>query len=211
MQNSSIFNKLKRKNVNTDKIVEEALIKPELIKDLVKGLSSEEAKVKFGSGKVLKLISEKEPEKLYSHFDSIKKFLDHENKILKWTAIIILGNLASVDKKNKVKEIVDTLVSFLHEEKMITANNSIMALGHIAKEKKELRDEITEELLKVEDCKYDTDECLRIALGGVIDAISLYYPEIEGGSEEVLKFVKKQLKSERKSTKKKAEMFLKKY
>ncbi len=172
-------------------------------------LSSEDPKIKYGCAKNLLAIAKENPDELYPHFDYFAKLLDNENKILKWMAIDIIGHLAKVDKEKKVDRLMVKLFELLNTGKLITANHAVAALTDIATVKPEYQRKITDELLKVENYTYDTDECHNIVIGKVIMAIMPYFGQLED-RETVIKFVERQTKNKRNSTRKKAEQFLKK-
>ena len=64
-----------------------------LIPQLLEGLNHDNANIKFGSDKILRLISEQKPALLYTYFDVFVNRLDSENTILKWGAIIIISKI----------------------------------------------------------------------------------------------------------------------
>ena len=172
-------------------------------------LQSDSAKVKYCCAKNLIAIAKENPARLYPHMDTFVKLLDGENNVLKWTAIIIIGNLARVDKEKKVDKLIGRLVGFLNAGKLITANNAIMSLASIAIAKPQYQKQITEALLKVEHYDYDTDECRNIAIGKVIEAIGLYFSQLQD-RKAVVEFAQRQTENTRNATRKKAERFLKK-
>ncbi len=178
-----------------------------MIKKYLSNLSSDKPKVKYPTAKRLIAIAEKNPHALYPHMTFFVKLLKSENNILKWTAIDIIGYLSRVAKKNRVDKLFNVLIGFLHNGKLITANHAIAALTHIALSKPEYQDKITCELLKVENCKYDTEECRNIAVGKVVQALGTYIKQSKH-DPQVLEFVKRQTASSRSATRKKAEKFL---
>jgi len=178
----------------------------------LKDLSSEDPKVKYACSKNLLLTAKDNPNKLYPYIDFFVKLIENENNILKWTAIDIIGFLSKVDKGKKIDKLIDKLFSLLNTGKMITANHAIKALGNIALTKPEYQEIITNELLKVEQYNYDTDECRNIAIGNVIIAIDSYFGQLENKKvkKAIIEFIERQTKNTRNATKKKAEQFLKK-
>ena len=58
-------------------------------------LSSNDPKIKYGCAKNLLVAAKENPAEIYPHLDFFVKLLDSENRILKWTAIDIIGYLAS--------------------------------------------------------------------------------------------------------------------
>jgi hypothetical protein len=176
----------------------------------LKDLTSNNPKVKYACAKRLTVLAELNPGRLYPRLDFFINMLDHENQILKWTAIDIVGHLTESDKIKKIDRILKRLFGFLNAGKLITAGHAITALAGIATAKPKYRGKITNELLKVEHYKYDTDECRNIVIGIAIKAIGPFFAELKD-RKTVIDFVKRQLKNRRHATQIKAEQFLKKY
>ena len=174
-----------------------------------KDLFSDNTKIKYGAAKRLVALAAREPRKLYPYFVFFIELLDHENQILKWTAIDVVGHLAESDKIKNLDRILKRLFGFLNAGKLITAGHAITALAGIATAKPRYRGKITNELLRVERYKYDTDEYLNIVIGIVINAIGPFYAVLKD-KRVVIAFTKRQLKNRRNATRKKAEQFLKK-
>jgi hypothetical protein len=172
-------------------------------------LSSKDPKVKYAAAKRLAVLAELNPGKLYPRRDFFIGMLDHENQILKWTAIDIVGRLAESGKMKNIERILKRLFAFLNAGKLITAGHAVQALAGIAAARPKTQGRITRELLKVERFQYDTAECRNIAIGIVIEAIGPLFAELKD-KKPVIGFVKRQLKNRRPATRKKAERFLKK-
>jgi len=177
------------------------------INELISNLASENANLKFTSSKALIQISEDNPEKIYPNLQDFVALFENENNIIKWTGIIIIGNLAKVDKGKKIDKIMPKLFQLLNNGKMITAGNATEALAKIALAKPELQGKITSELLKVEKYQYDTKECNNIACGHVINAFILY---LKKPDKKVIKFLERQTKNSRRATAEKANNYLNK-
>jgi len=173
-------------------------------------LSSRDPKVKYGAAKSLLSTAQKNPSALYPHIDYFVKLLDSDNKIIKWTAIDIIGHIVTVDEGDRIAGLLGKLYSLLNSGNLITANHAIGALAGIASTKPAYQNKITGELLKVERYDYDTDECRNIALGKVILAISQYFNQLKG-RKAIIEFVQRQTGNTRNATRKKAEEFLRKY
>ena len=164
---------------------------------------SETAKIKYASTKKSIAISKENPSELYPDFDFFVKLLDSENQIIKWTAILVLGNLSRVDEKKKADKLIPRLTGFLNSGKMITANNSILALSEVALHKPEYQDKIFKEFIKVENYIYDTPECRNVALSKVILALGKFKKEIKG-HKDILEFLERQTHNTRVPVRKKA-------
>jgi hypothetical protein len=172
-------------------------------------LLSDKARTKYSGAKRLIALSREDPAELYPHLDFFVKLLDSENKIIRWTAIDVVGALAAVDREGEIDKLLGRIIGFLDTGNMITANHAISALTDIAMAKPEHRRKITDELLKVEYYDYETDECRNIAIGKVILALGKL-PRNPEDEETTLRFVGRQTTNTRNATAKKAAQFLRK-
>ncbi len=210
MSESPIPQQISQKGSDKEEIAQRVIDEPTLLADVLEGLNAHPAAIKFGCGKVLRIISQKKPQLLYPYFDFFVNRLDIDNTFLKCDAILTLANLAAVDSDGKFEAIFDRYFAPISGPTLIVAANIIGGAAKIAQAKPELTDRIVDELLKVENARYQTDECRRIALGHAITSFGQFFEQI-GDKERVLKLVRKQLANTRKGTAKKAEQFLKKH
>jgi len=209
MNDSTILQQIARKDSNKERIAENIIKNSELLPELFAGLQAPEAPIKYGSNKVLILISEKNPAMLYPKLDFFITQLDSENNFLKWGAIEIIANLCRVDSTHHFENVFNKYFSPIHEHHMITAANTIKAAVKVASFKHNLTDKISEEILKVDSADYETTECNNIVIGQAISSLNELFPQLKT-KELVFAFVKKQLKNKRPATRKKAEVFIRK-
>ncbi len=210
MNESKLLQEISQKGSDKETIAEKVIKKPELLSELIAGLDAEEASIKYGSEKVLRMMSEKNPEVLYPKIDALINLLDSETTFLKWGAIQTVANLASVDSKGKIDKALKKYLSPIPGPVMITAANVIGGAAKIAAAKPMLAEKIAREVLKVEQASYQTAECRNVAIGHAISTLHQIYPQVKNKGS-LVKFIRRQLKNSRPSTRKKAEKFLKKY
>lgn len=177
---------------------------------LCRNLSSPVARVRYGAGKLLVLASEQDPRSLYHSFDFFAELLDGPNTILRWNATRILGNLAVVDRLDKLDELLPRYFAPVAGPEMIGAANAIQAAAAIALAKPNLADRIAGEIIKVDGASYRTAECRNVAIGHAIASLSRFFPQIRRPAK-VLAFVRAQVSNTRPSTRAKAEKFLRKW
>lgn len=197
----------------TEDLTRSVIENPSLLPEILNGISSENPRVKFKSAKTLRVISEKNPEMLYTEMDFFSHLLNTENNIIKWIAIDVIGNLTSIDSENKFDKIFTKYYDLLSDKSMITMSHVIDNSGKIAKTKSYLAKKITSELLKIEKIPtkpHLTQECKNILLGKTIQAFSIYLDHIKN-KDSVVSFVKRQVNNTRKATRTKAERFLKRF
>jgi hypothetical protein len=189
-----------------EKVVEQASLLPEILA----GLQADKARIKFGSLKVLRILSEKHPAIIYPCFDQFAKLLDNENQILKWGAIIIMGNLAAVDTGHRIDALLDRYLQPVTGPALITAANTIVGAAKVALAKPYLANKVVDALLQVEKAKYQTPECRNVALGHVLKALDLIFEQIHD-RQPMVDFAKRQLRNRRHSVRQRARSFLKKH
>jgi hypothetical protein len=210
---SKLLRKLENKSITKDELLKRVEQDFSLLPELLSGVSSSMAAVRYGCAKVLMDLSEKYPEKLYPHMDAFIKLLDSKYRILTWNAMAIIVNLAKVDKDKRFDAVFDKYYSFLNDEYMVTVANVVSNSGKIALAKPYLIPRITDELLKVENVSttpHLTAECRRVIAEKTIESFDLFFDRIQD-KNKVISFVKKYVNSPRKTLKNKAENFLTKY
>ena len=137
---------------------------------LLNAVSWDVARVKFGACKALRNLSECAPDLIYPQFDFFASFLRHENSILRWNAILLLGNLAPVDGERRVDRIIDDYLSPIRGPHLIDAANTIRGATAMATAKPYLADLIARHIVEVERASYATPECRNVAIGHAIDS-----------------------------------------
>jgi hypothetical protein len=152
-------------------------------------------------------LSKIKPAILYPYFHFFEKLIDSNNKIIKWNAIDTIANLTLIDTERRFENIFDRYYELLNEGNLITAGHIVDNSGKIANVKHNLREQITNNLLTVEQVPLPTDECRSILSGKVVQALGQYINHIRN-NDAVIAFIKKQLKSNRVATRKKAEKLL---
>jgi hypothetical protein len=184
--------------------------KPEMLDALLTAVSSDVARVKFGAAKALRDLSERAPDSIYPHFDFFVTLRRNENSILRWNAILLLGNLASVDGERRLDRIIDGYLSPILGPHLIDAANTIRGATAIGVAKPYLADTIAMHILEVERATYATPECRNVAIGHAISSLDRLFP-IVTGKRAVQLFVSRQLDNTRTATRRKAERFLRKW
>ncbi len=210
---SDLIERLGDKTITKEQLLELVQQDFTLLPNVVNGLASPRAAIRYGCGKVLMELSKQYPGSLYPHWDVFVKTLDSKYRILTWQAMFIIANLTKVDINKKFDAIFDRYYQFLHDEYMVTVANIVGHSGTIALAKPYLIPKITQELLKVEQIKLTphlTEECKRVITEQAIHSFDMFFDKMKN-KNEVLSFVKKQTKSSRKTLKKAAEEFLQKW
>lgn len=180
-----------------------------ILNEVVNGVSSDKAKIKYGCSKALRILSETHPEIVYPKWNSIVDMLDYDNTFLRAGAVNVIANLTKVDSKNKFEKLFNRYYELMNDKSMITTANLVGMSGVIALAKPRLETKITSKLLSI-DRTHHSSECKNVIKGGAIKAFDEYFEESRS-KKKILDFVKEELKNTRPSTRKQAEKFLKKW
>jgi hypothetical protein len=175
-------------------------------------LKSDKPQIKYHCAKRAIALSEKSPKALYPKLETFLKLLDGENNVLRWTALIVIGNLAAADPKGAIDRLVPKLTAYTRDPSLITAGNAAKALGKIAAYKPLLRNKIFKALLGMEKVTYynkgkPSPECRNVLMGHLIDVFTEFKNEV-ANQKEVISFIKRQTKNTRPVVKKQAEILL---
>ncbi len=200
---------IERKGVDAESIAKKVVKDERLLDDLLEGVSSEKAVIKYKSLKVLMLVSEQQPKMLYPEWDFFVKLLDDDNTFLRVIGATIIANLTRVDTKNKFEKIFNKYYSLLEDESMINAANIAGRSGIIARAKPHLQGKITNKLLDI-DKTHHSSECKNIIKGKAILSFEEYIGEVKD-KKKIIQFVRNELQNTRPATRKKAEKFLKRW
>jgi hypothetical protein len=163
---------------------------------------------KFAIGKSLTALSEDRPEVLYPLFDRFAELLDEENRLIKWTALRILANLAAADVHGRVEAILDRYLAPIAGPEMITSANAIAGAARITASQPHLAGRIIAKILEVEHAVYQTEECRNIAIGHALKALGSL-EDLGELHDQVVAFANRQTTNLRPATRKKAERLLK--
>jgi hypothetical protein len=208
-----LLQKLANKSITKKELLQRVEQNFNLLPEVLNGVSSSKAAIRYGCAKVLMDLSEEHPEKLYPHMDFFINLLDSKYRILTWNAMAIIANLAKVDEDKKFDTVFEKYYGFLNDAYMVTVANVVGNSAKIALAKPYLTQKITKELLKVEDISttpHLTEECKRVIAEQAIKSFALFFSEIEQ-KEKVIAFVARQRGSPRKTLRTAAEEFLMKF
>jgi len=208
----SLLQKLSDRSMTKEELLQRVKQDFDLLPEVLIGVSSSKAAIRYGCASVLMNLSEEHPEKLYPYMDSFIELLDSKYRILTWSALAIIANLTKIDKNRKFDAVFSKYYGFLNDEYMVTVANVVGHSGKIALARPDLIPKITDELLKVENISttpHLTEECRRVIAEKVIKSFDLFFDQIKQ-KEKVISFVKKHLDSPRRTLRTEAENFLKK-
>ena len=210
---SRLLQKLVNKSMTKEELLQKVNRNFDLLPEVVKGVSSPKATIRYGCAKVLMDLSEKHPEKLYPYMDFFTSLLDSKYRILTWNAMAIIANLARVDKDKKFDAIFDKYYSFMNDPYMVTVASVVGHSSKIAVAKPYLIQKITNELLKVENMAttpHLTEECKRVIAEKTIESFDKFFDQVNT-QDKVISFVKKNFHSPRETLRQVTENFIAKW
>jgi len=196
---------LDRKDADLKKLATITISDNELFKELLDGVLSKDNTIRQNSFKILQIISEENPEFLYSNWDHFVKMLKSKNNYHKYIAVYILADLTAVDKENKFEKIFDDYYGILAGDKAMTASHVALNSSKIILNKPELQDKIIDILLNIENIHQGRQKELIKAY--VIETLRKVYPEIKD-KEKVMNFIKEQRNSSSPKTRDLAACFI---
>ncbi len=208
MSQPRIIQEIARKQSDKPRAALRVAANPELLPDILNGLDSEKPSIRYGCARVLRLISETNPELLVPCRDLFVRHLEGENNILRWNAIYIVGNLVVTDGEGWFESLFDRFFAPICGSQLIAAGNTICSAGAVALAKPALSDRIAAELMKTENARYATPECRNVALGQAIASFDRFY-DLISDKKSVIDFVRRHLLNTRPATARKAARFLK--
>ena len=201
---------LSGRNPDLVHLAEQAEGNPELLIAAIDALGSVSPRIHFAASKLLRILSEKSPAALYPHFESFVRVLHDTNSMLKWNAMLVLGNLAAADHANKLDAILDDYLAPISGANLMDAANTMNGAAAIARAKPYLADRIAKSILAVEHADYGKRECRNVAIGHAIRVLTELFPALHD-QHAVWLFVRRQLKNPLRATSNKAHRFLKKW
>jgi len=209
----ALVEKLADKSVTTAELKAKIQRNPALIPEVLKGVGSSKAAIRYGCSKVLLELSGDHPELLYPHWDFFVTLLDSKYRILTWNALAIIAQLTRVDTQKKFDSVFEQYFSFLQDEYMVTVANVVGNSGIIAKTQPHLVPRITGELLKVGQLKtgrHLTAECRLVIAEKTVESFNMFFDKVEN-KQAVIALVQQWCTSRRKSLAEKAQRFVQRW
>jgi hypothetical protein len=195
------------KTFKPEAVAEMALKDEKVLQELLDGVLSKKDAVRYGSFKVLNVLSEKHPEKLYGSWDFFADLMRSNNTHRKYIAIYIIANLTRADSENKFEKLFDAYYGLLGDKSVIPAAHVAANSGKIALAKPKLEAKITNRLLDIDNAVQRHKDLVKAS---AIEAFEAYF-EKSKDQTRIIEFVKAQLNCESPKTREKAKTFLKKW
>lgn len=179
---------------------------PAALGQVLRAAASPVKRVKNGAAKTLILLARRAPAVVHDELAFFRSLLDHDDSILRWTAMDVIGHVAAVDRGGRIRRpVLERLIDALDDPSMVTAAHAVDNLGRIAEHKPRMRAEATKHLLRAHRVRRSRD-CRQILAGRALVALArccadLRDPDLEA---DVRAFARRLTRSPRASTRRKA-------
>lgn len=207
----SAFVDLDNKLVAPDRIAEMALDDPQLLQELLNGVSpqSQKSARRENCSQALMFMAETWPEVLLPHWDYFMQLFKSNNGSSKYVAIYVTSSLTKADQSGRFEGSFDDYFALLDDDSVMVASHAALNAGKIAQACPILQEKITWRLLGIDHSHHDPDH-LGLVKAYVIEALDLLYP-VSTMQDEIIEFVKAQINSSCAKAAKLAKAFLKKW
>lgn len=192
--------------LQAEKIVRHVLKDKNYLLKLLEGVVAKEDSVRYPNALALEILSKENPKIIYPKWNVFADLLKSKNAYHKSIAISTISNLTSIDEKNRFEGIFEEFFKLLDDKSVIVSRKLAIYVGKIATAKPLLRAKITKILLNIDNTQHSSSR-KDLIKGDIIESFSEYFKYINN-KNEIIEFVKNQLKSSSPSTVKKAKEFL---
>ena len=192
--------------LQAEKIVRHVLKDKNYLLKLLEGVVAKEDSVRYPNALALEILSKENPKIIYPKWNVFADLLKSKNAYHKSIAISTISNLTSIDEKNRFEGIFEEFFKLLDDKSVIVSRKLAIYVGKIATAKPSLRAKITKILLNIDNTQHSSSR-KDLIKGDIIESFSEYFKYINN-KNEIIEFVKNQLKSSSPSTVKKAKEFL---
>ena len=182
-------------------LAEKVLENPELLDEVINGLSSEEKRIRGGCAEIISLISEKIPERVLPYIDTILEGLDSGSPIRRWEAICTLGNLSQIERSGRISAQISRIAENLSTESVVLRLHTVRALGKIGRNNPSTSKEVFD--LLIGSAKYFKEK----DVGFVAEALTYLsgYPDLHPA---MMEFAQSLLKSKNRTVLSKAKKLI---
>ena len=199
----------KEAETQAEKIVKKVMEENSDLSNILQGVLSKDDSERYPNTIAVELLSEKNPEMLYPHWDFFADLLKSKNAYHRIIAVTTISNLTLIDIDEKFEDIFDEYFRLLDDKSVIVTRKLTIYVGRVTKAKPLLRVKIKDILLSIDDTQHSTSR-KDLIKGDIVESLSEFFEYIED-KDKIITFVKKQLSSSSPSTIKKAKEFLSKW
>ncbi len=199
----------KNAELQAKKIVEKVLKDKSHLSNLLNALLSKQDSERYPNAIALETLSEEYPELIYPEWNFFVDLLRSQNAYQKSIVVSTIANLTALDKGKKFKEVFEAFFNLMDDKSVIVTRKLAIVAGKIAIAIPSLRTKVISALLGIDNTRH-TSSRKDLIKGDIVESVSMFFKDIEN-KEQIIKFVKSQLKSSSPNTIKKAKQFLSKW
>ena len=198
---------LDRKDADIEQIAKNAADDEALLQVLLANQREKNETIRYNSYKALRLLAQRDAERLYPHWDFLVELLQSNNTYHKLSALMLIADLTAVDREGRFEGIFDQYYGLLRDRSMVVANYVCLASGTIARAKPALRERITELLLAIDSIEQRHKDLIK---GAILEAFDTYFKQ-SPAKDRMLGFARAAREGESPKTRKLAKGFLEKW
>ncbi len=213
MDNNKLIEEIKDKNLDVEYFANEVIDNEDLRDYIVKQLlTNEDIMVYYHSFYIISRASELNPKLFLKYWNDFVDLLSHQNSYHRNIGLTIISNLTFADESNLFDNILAAYLNHIDDEKFMTAQCCLKNLVKIFQARRDLREDIIQRLLKLDEICYYPERQKELLKYDVLEIIDLIYRESDIKAKESMNtFIEACEKSRSNKTKKKAIDLIKKY
>jgi hypothetical protein len=199
------------KDFDRDEFVHTAILEAQVRDEIVKLMvTNADIMVYYHCFYVVSQASQERPELFYKYWPAIAPLLDHENSYHRDFALNILANLTQVDKDHLFPDLYESYFAHLHDQKFMTARCCVQNAAKVMRNLPELRDKLVALLLDLENrCRYPAKQKALLKHDVLVILDEVY--EGQAHKENLIRFIRTEVKSLSPKTRNKAQELARKY
>ncbi len=117
---------------------------------LVALLEGDHKRTKNRAAKLIAILSRASPHAVEPHWDRLLEHVTGSDTILRWNALIAMGNLAHLATGRQIERLLPQVSRLLRDDSMVTAGHAITCLSQAALARGEHREQILTQLLAID-------------------------------------------------------------
>ena len=213
MNRENLLEALGRK-LDADKYIPMVIECEDGIQLLLSLIENDKSSVKFLCEKIIRRLSETQPEALYPYFERMSKLINSPNSFIKYGFILTLPNLIPVDCDGKWNGFIEQYITLLDTDSIAVFGNTVTSLWKVLEKYPGYEKVILPKLLNIDGHRFMhknavSPECVNVAKGHILDFFDKTYPNSKY-KKDMLNFAEKNIDNTRNRVRIKAKAFLKK-
>lgn len=201
-----LYHLLINKNPDLEAIKKMCLDHQPFLEELIDNLTEKKETIRYNSVKILTIIAEDKPDRIYPYWNHFRKQLYSQNTYHILTALILIPRLVVADHKNLFAGLDDDFFNFMYHENVIPVRYLLLNIWRVGRARPEYIPRISEILFSIDKINHEHKGLLK---GDALLAFAELWDLLDQDKKkEVMNFVKELVKSDSPKTRKEAKKFL---